>query len=54
MQLPPLKLQQELAKLEQQTKAEMQQKILQERNKKAAQEILLSLQLLLDRSIPQK
>ncbi len=52
MQLPSLKLQQELDKLR---KAELEQahhKIVLESNKRAAQSVLFSIQLILDRNIP--
>lgn len=52
MQAPSLKLQQELDKLR---KAELEQahhKIVLESNKRAAQSVLFSIQLILDRNIP--
>ena len=52
MQSPSLKLQQELAKLRQAELSEAQHKVLVEKNKQAAKDVLISIQLLLDRTIP--
>lgn len=52
MQLPSLKLQQELDKLRKAELEQAHQKVVLESNKRAAQSVLFSIQLILDRNIP--
>lgn len=52
MQAPSLKLQQELDKLRKAELEQAHQKLVLESNKRAAQSVLFSIQLILDRNIP--
>lgn len=52
MQAPSLKLQQELDKLRKAELEQAHQKVVLESNKRAAQSVLFSIQLILDRNIP--